>query len=238
MPGSRAGSGLNAGRRSSSAPADDSRGAGYTSAMSMDPGDAPVTRRRGRRPGANHSRQVILDAARARFAKDGYARATIRKIADDADVDAALVLQFFGSKEDLFGAVMSITPSAMSRFADAFEGPEHAIGERVTRAFLGVWDGDPQDSEPLLAMLRAAISNEQATAQLREFIQARLTDALGRDHATRVGVASSMLVGLIVGRRIVQVPALVDEDTESLIAIIAPALQSILTGGGAGTTGV
>jgi AcrR family transcriptional regulator len=196
-----------------------------------------LTRRRGRRPGASQSRQVILDAARGRFAKDGYAGATIRKIADDAGVDAVLVMQFFGSKDELFAAVMSITPSALSRFADAFDGPEDSVGERVTSAFLGVWDGDPQDSEPLLAMLRAATSNEQATAQLREFIQARISAALGSDHAVRVGIASSMLVGLMVGRRIVQVPALVGQDTESLVAIIAPALQEVLTGGAEGSGG-
>ncbi len=204
--------------------------------MSPNPTSVPTGKRQGRRPGPSETRQVILDAARARFAKEGYAGATIRKIAGDAGVDAALVMQFFGSKDELFGAVMSITPSALSHFSDSFVGPEHSLGERVTRAFFEVWEGDPKDSEPLMAMLRAAISNEQATSLLREFIQARLAKALvGRlpnDHAAtiRAGVASSMLVGLIVGRRIVRVPALVGEDTESLISIIAPAVQAILSG--------
>ncbi len=35
----------------------------------------------------------------------------------------------------------------------------------MTRAFLAVWEGDPRDSEPLLAMLRGAIANEQAATQ-------------------------------------------------------------------------
>ncbi|PTT64168.1 TetR/AcrR family transcriptional regulator [Arthrobacter sp. HMWF013] len=200
---------------------------------------APTARpkRQGRRPGTSGSRQVILDAAQARFAQEGYAGATIRKIAADAGVDASLVMQFFGSKDELFGAVMSITLSTLSRFSEAFEGPEHSLGERVTRAFLQVWDGDPKDSEPLLAMLRSAISNEQASSQLREFIQARLTEAIApqlphlQDTATRAGIASSMLIGLVVGRRIVKVPSLVSEDTESLVRYIAPAVQAILTGG-------
>ncbi len=184
---------------------------------------------RGRRPGATNTREAILDAARACFAKNGFAGATIRKIADQAGVDAALVMQFFGTKQELFGAVMSISPGTLSSFAAAFEGPEASIGERVTRAFFAVWEGEPQNAEPMLAMLRSAISNEQATLQLREFLQVRLTAALGAENALRVGIASSMLVGLVVGRNIVKVPALFAAKSESLVALIAPALQAILT---------
>ncbi|EYB69266.1 hypothetical protein DEIPH_ctg009orf0004 [Deinococcus phoenicis] len=193
--------------------------------------------RRGRRPGASGTRQAILDAARARFAEDGYAAATIRKIASDAGVNAALVMQFYRSKDELFAAVMSISPGALSRIEQAFDGPEQALGERVTRAHLTLWEGDPRDSESLLAMLRAAISRPQAAAQLREFIQARLLKQIrprlrdDHDAAVRSGLASSMLMGVIVGRRIVQVPALAEEDLESVIRRVAPAIQTVLTGG-------
>ena len=189
-------------------------------------------KRQGRRPGSSGSRQLILVSARARFAKDGYAGATIRKIAADAEVDASLVMQFFGSKEDLFREAMAITPSALSRISDAFDGPTDALGERVTRAFLGLWDDDAAHAEPLLAMLRAAISNEQASGQLREVIQARVSSDLTiPDQAMRVRIeiVSSMLIGVIVGRRIIHVDALVEQDRESLVALIAPAVQAVLT---------
>jgi AcrR family transcriptional regulator len=212
--------------------------------MSPQPDRAGTARRQGRRPGTNSTRQIILDAARSRFSSDGYTGATIRKIAGDAGVDASLVMQFFGSKEQLFAAVLSIAPVALSTMADAFEGPAVSLGERVTRAFLQVWEGNPEHSEPLLAMLRSAIGNEQGEAQLREYIQARLTQALGprlsnqHEAALRAGIAASMLVGIVVGRRIVRVPALVQEDTESLIARIAPAIQAVLQDdAGPGTAG-
>jgi len=185
--------------------------------------DKPATRRRGRRPGPSKTRDVILDAARTCFAKNGYAAATIRQIAEDAGVDAALVMQFYGSKDELFAAVMSMSPGVLSRFADAFKGPKHDLGERVARVFFGVWEGDPKESEPMLAMLRSAVSNKQATVQLRGFLQARFTAALGIENAVRVGIASTMLVGVVVGRRILQMPALVNEEIE-------PALQVILVG--------
>jgi AcrR family transcriptional regulator len=191
--------------------------------------------RRGRRPGTSTTRQAILDAARARFASNGFAATTIRLVAADAGVDAALVMQFFRSKDELFAAVMSISPGALARFSGAFDGPDEHLGERVVRAFLDVWEGAPRESEPLMAMLRGAIVNEQANTQLREFIQARLLDAVGArvmdDAVLRTGLASSMLVGLVVGRRIVGVPALANADTEKLVALAAPAIQSVLTAG-------
>ncbi|WP_344095811.1 TetR family transcriptional regulator [Microbacterium deminutum] len=198
--------------------------------MSTDAGEVSPLRRPGRRPGPNQTRQLILDTARIRFAEDGFKGTTIRRIATDAGVDPSLIMQFFGTKDTLFGEVMSISPKALSQFAEAFEGPREAIGERVARAFFAIWEGDPQDSEPLLAMLRGAIGNERATAQLGAFLQARLKHTLGPDQAVRVGIASAMLVGIVVGRRIVQIPALAKQDAETLIAVIAPALQVVLTG--------
>ena len=195
----------------------------------------PAQARRGRRPGANTTRKEILDAARARFASDGFAATTIRRIASDAGVNPSLVMQFFTSKEELFAAVMSISPKSLERISTVFDGPDEHLGERVVRAHLQVWEGAPEDSEPLMAMLRAAVGNEQAGSQLREFIQARLLDAMGAeggnapDAALRAGLASSMLVGIVVGRRLVGVPILAEADTETLVAMVAPAIQSVLT---------
>jgi AcrR family transcriptional regulator len=194
----------------------------------------PAQARRGRRPGANTTRKEILDAARARFASDGFAATTIRRIASDAGVNPSLVMQFFTSKEELFAAVMSISPKSLERFSTVFDGPDEHLGERVVRAHLEVWEGAPEDSEPLMAMLRGAIGNEQAGSQLREFIQARLLDAMGAkggnapDATLRAGLASSMLVGIVVGRRLVGVPILAEADTETLVAMVAPAIQSVL----------
>ncbi len=189
--------------------------------------------RRGRRPGTSTTRRTILDAARARFARDGFAATTIRRVAADAGVDASLVMQFFGSKNELFAAVMSISSDALERLSAAFDGPDENLGERVVRAYFGVWESS-QDSEPFMAMLRGAIANEQASAQLREFIQARLLDSIRArgtdddDAALRAGLASSMLVGILLGRRVVEVPILADSDIEKLVGLVAPAIQSVL----------
>lgn len=183
--------------------------------------------------GPTTTRNAILDAARARFASDGFTSSTIRKIAADAGVDPSLVMQYFGSKDELFASVMDLGPNTMSRISDAFNGPDEAIGERITRAFLEVWDGDPLVSQPLQALLRAAIGNAQATVQLRGLIQKRVIDDLSPrlrdgDMATRIEIACSMLVGIIVGRQLVEIEALLEQDRETLVFYIAPSIQAIL----------
>ncbi|MFJ8949287.1 TetR family transcriptional regulator [Streptomyces sp. NPDC102381] len=193
---------------------------------------APAARR-GRRPGTNTTRQAILTAARARFAADGFTATTIRRVAADAGVDASLVMQFFRSKNELFAAVMSVPAEALTRFSEAFEGPDEGLGERVVRAFLDVWEADAASSEPLMAMLRGAIANDQANDQLREFLEERLlVDAITSrdiDDATlRAGIVSSMLVGLVVGRGVVGVPTLTGAERGKLITLVGPAVQSVL----------
>ncbi len=173
----------------------------------------------------------MLDAARARFASDGFAATTIRLVAADAAVDASQVMQFYGSKDELFAAAMAIPASALERFSTAFGGHDEHLGERVVRAYLAAWEGTPAESEPLMAMLRGAIVNENASAQLRAFIESRLlegTSGRSDDAALRAGLASSMLVGVVTSRRIIGVPTLADADTDELVAVLAPAIQQIL----------
>ncbi|WP_433362110.1 TetR/AcrR family transcriptional regulator [Actinoplanes sp. CA-142083] len=63
--------------------------------------DAPPRRR-----DAAKTRQLLLEAARRRFAEDGYAATTVREIADDAGVNVALISRYFASKEGLFEACL------------------------------------------------------------------------------------------------------------------------------------
>ncbi len=195
--------------------------------------EAPATRaRRGRKPGPGSTRQAVLDAARARFARDGFAGTTIRRIAADAGVDASQVMQFFRSKDDLFAAVMAVPASALERFETAFEGPDEHLGERVVRAYLRAWEGSAEESEPLMAMLRGAVGNENACVQLREFIQSRLLYGAGGggDAMLRAGLAAAMLVGIVTSRRIIGVPVIAAADTEQIVATVGPAIQQVLTG--------
>ncbi|MGC2941321.1 MULTISPECIES: TetR family transcriptional regulator [unclassified Brevibacterium] len=199
----------------------------------MSESDSSTSRaKRGRRPGSGSTREAVLSAARAQFAVKGFTATTIRSVAADAGVDPSQVMQFFRNKEELFAAVMAVPASALERFDTAFRGPREHLGERVVRAFLAAWESEPEEAQPLLAMLRGAIVNESARAQLADFTQSRLLvgarERAEADAEVRAALASSMLVGLITGRDVIGVPTLAEADAEEIVAIVAPAIQAIL----------
>src|SRR5438067_12221945 len=113
--------------------------------------------RTGRRPGPTTSRDTILEAARRQFAEAGYEPTSVRSIAAEAGVDAALVVHFFGTKEQLFRAAVA-WPFDPAELATRLIGPgAEGLGERLARTFLTFWD-DPETSPQLLALLRAAMT--------------------------------------------------------------------------------
>ena len=72
--------------------------------------DKRFRERSGSRPrNAGQTRADILSAARRRFGADGYERTTLRAVAADVGVDAALVSRYFGSKPDLFAEATDFT---------------------------------------------------------------------------------------------------------------------------------
>lgn len=62
--------------------------------------------KRGEKTRGEKTRQKILDSAEKLFAKRGYHGVTIRQITEDSKVDTALANYHFGSKRNLFDAVL------------------------------------------------------------------------------------------------------------------------------------
>jgi AcrR family transcriptional regulator len=58
---------------------------------------------------ADSTRQRLLEAARLRFARDGFGSTTVRDIASDAGVNVALINRYFTSKVGLFEACLRRT---------------------------------------------------------------------------------------------------------------------------------
>lgn len=191
-----------------------------------------TTPRRGRRPGPGSTRGAVLDAARARFARDGFTATTIRAVAADAAVDPSQVMQFYRSKEELFSAIMAVPETVLHRFDAAFADPGPGLGRRVVEAFFATWEGPPEESEPLIAALRGAVMNEQARARLVEFVQSRWTGST--DHgdeessALRVGLALSTLMGVTLSRSVLGVPAMTSADRDTLVTHLTPAIDALL----------
>ena len=65
-----------------------------------------MTGRTGRRPGPTTTRDDILDAATETFLDGKLEHASMRRIAQRAGVDPALIYRFFASKDALFDEVV------------------------------------------------------------------------------------------------------------------------------------
>ena len=188
--------------------------------------------RLGRRPGASVSRGAILRAARRHFADVGYERATIRRIAAAANVDPALVLHYFGSKDGLFAAAMDF-PRPDTVIPETFGAGLDGLGERVARFFFTIWEGDA--GVGLLGLLRSVHGSEKAAAMMREFIAtellARVTPTLsGRERELRAELAVSHLIGVAVLRYVVRLEPLASTPPATLVRRIGPTIQRYFAG--------
>jgi AcrR family transcriptional regulator len=189
--------------------------------------------RTGRRPGESGSREAILEAARSTFASAGYERATIRSIAGAAGVDPALVHHYFGTKEELFVAVIDapVNPAEAIR-AILAEGLDGA-GERMVRFFLSIWD-EPRNHDALMSVLRGALTNDRAATALREFIGQAILGAVvralpGPDTALRASLIGSHVVGLAFLRYGLRMEPIASANPDQIAALVGPRIQSYLT---------
>ncbi|MET8696661.1 TetR family transcriptional regulator [Streptomyces bauhiniae] len=197
----------------------------------------PTARRRGRPPRAESgdTRDRILGAAREEFSERGYEKTSVRGIAKAAGVDSALVHHYFGTKEQVFEAAVSVAFAPALAAPDAIaEGPLDSVGERLTRFVLGVWE-NPATRTPLLAIVRSAVNNDTAAAVFRRLIAAQLLRRIaGRlevpDAELRVELAAAQLVGTAMLRYVIKVEPLASADLEWIVARLAPVVQGHLTG--------
>lgn len=194
-----------------------------------------MARRIGRRPGGRPTRREILDSARGIFATKGFRGATVRAIAEAADVDPALIHHYFGTKEQLFAATLEFPEHAPDRLLSALSGAPADLGERLTRAYLELWE-DPETRSQMVIATRAALSSDDAMARVRPMVvdmlgRASATDVPGPDPEKRFALAMAHLVGVAAVRHLSKVPPLRDLPLDELVARTAPAVQLHLTGG-------
>ena len=187
---------------------------------------------RGRRPGSPDTRADILAAARTRFASAGFSGTTMRAVAADAGVDAALVHHYFGTKDDLFVAALELPVDIRERVAPVIAAGPDGAGERLVRTLLSVWD-DPDNQPPLLALARSLIAGERALLGdgFIPVVVGPVLAQLVRDRPEeRIPLVATQVIGLIVARYVVALPAVADADPDLLAARIGPTVQRYLTG--------
>ncbi|CAJ1585967.1 TetR family transcriptional regulator [[Mycobacterium] wendilense] len=196
---------------------------------------AEKPRRRGRRQGASVSREQVLPAAKRRFAEQGYTATTLRQIAADVGVDAAMVLYLFGSKAELFRESMRLILDPQRLVAVIAEAPRAELGVRVARTYFEIWE-DPESGPSLAAMLASATSNDDAHQAFREFMRDYVLTAAagalggGPDTRLRAMLAATNLVGTAMLRYVMAIGPLAEVSLAEAADMIGPSVQRYLTG--------
>jgi AcrR family transcriptional regulator len=191
------------------------------------------SRKTGRRPGDSGSKAAIAEAARRRFGRLGYDKTTIRAVAEDAGVDPALVVYFFGTKEELFATCTEwpFDPSVELPAVIA-AGPQQA-GPRLVALLLRTWDAE-DGRNTMVALLRAAMSQEAAEHQLRTFLETQilrpLVTGLGCDQPElRGSLVAAQLLGLATARHVLRLEPLASLKAQDVVRLVGPAVQRLLS---------
>ena len=189
---------------------------------------------RGRRPAGSGTREAIAAAARRQFGEVGYQRASLRSIAAEAGVDPRLVLHFFGSKQQLFASVVELPFDPETTFDALMAAGEQGLGRRVAEFLFGILDS-PEGRKTATGLIRAAASEEEAAATIRDLVAERLllplASRVGRDRPElRASLVASQIVGLAMARHVVGLTPLATASRDELVAALAPVFDHYLTG--------
>lgn len=187
--------------------------------------DAPARRR-----DATRTRQLLLDAARRRFAEDGYAATTVRDIADDAGVNVALISRYFTSKEGLFEACLTSAGEALRRSTGdiGLDQIPATMAQQIAGAPAGSVAGQ-------LALLLRSSGDERADRIRLDVLRssaARLAALAGgdaADHLLRAEVVLAAAIGIALLRTSAIEP-LASAGVQELTAPLHDLVEALLGG--------
>jgi len=188
--------------------------------------------RTGRRPGAPDTRELILAVARRKFATRGYDATSLRGIATEAQVDPALVIHYFGGKEDLFVTATGLPAGLPELFSSLTALPAQDRVPTLVRSYLQLVDSD-QSRNAIIALVRSAVSHDQAAALLREFLTAALLVVMAQltghpDARLRASLVAAQLIGLAMLRHVLRVEPLAQASPEEIVILVTPAIEQYL----------
>lgn len=186
------------------------------------PSPSPQTRPRD----ADARRADILRAARYAFGRHAYADTTIAAIAQEAGVSPALVMKYFGSKEQLFTQVFTFGDDA----AALLDASPDGLARHMVLHLLATQDGEARD--PILRIAFSRLHDEQgreARANFRTQVITRLADRLsGPDAALRAEMAIGILLGLGALYAMVQAEGVRALTPDQIADRYVPLLQPLL----------
>jgi AcrR family transcriptional regulator len=179
---------------------------------------------------SDRTRGAILAAAREQFAVHGYEGATIRGIAERAQIDPAMVIRYFGSKDELFARA-----AVFNLRLPSFDGIDPSeIGATLVRHAIDLWEGD-RGGSGLVILLRSATSNDYAAGKVREVFASQVMPALAKasgkaDARRRAGLVASQVLGLALCRYILKIPPVAEMSPEDIVKLVGPTIQRYAAG--------
>lgn len=202
-----------------------------------DSSGAPHAAVRGRRPGPALGREHILAEANAQFGEHGFQATTIRKIAAGVGVDAKLVHYYFGTKAELFSAV--IADAFHSRglpdlLAEQAAGAETSPGIAYVTEALSVLEhsaGGPT----FIGLVRNLGTHEESRALFLKFISEELMSRLaprlqGERPETWVALAGSQMLGLVMARYVLKISYIADLSITEVAELVGPTIDRYIVG--------
>jgi AcrR family transcriptional regulator len=168
------------------------------------------------------------------FARNGIHKTSIRAVAKAADVDAALVHHYFGTKERLFAAAVHIPIDPMEVIGPLREVPVEELGHKLASMLLPLWDSEIGSA--FIAALRSILAGSEVNL-FRAFIQDVIAVEVGTrvdnppgSGIIRIQFVASQLVGVVMARYILELEPFASLPAQQIAETIAPNLQRYLTG--------
>ncbi|MEU3838802.1 TetR family transcriptional regulator [Streptomyces sp. NPDC028635] len=166
----------------------------------------------------------ILDNARKLFADKGFERTTVRAVAAAAGVDPALVMQYFGSKRELFGQAVQVAPAPLTA-TDTDELVDQLL------ASLGLKLGGLP--EATLAMMRSMLTDRAAADHVHAAL-GRQIDSVGAalpsadNPELRAALVVTALLGVTIGHQLLGLAALREAPADHIAALLRPAVKALM----------
>jgi AcrR family transcriptional regulator len=166
--------------------------------------------------------QRILEAAQLEFGEHGLEGTTVRAIAQRAGVDPSLVIQHYGSKNDLFAIAVQLDRG--STVDDVAEHLFEVLDVRLSEL--------PPETR---ALVRSMLTAPEATKAMKTFLDERvlnLARASGRGDADlRAALTVSSILGLTIARHFLKLDALTDISEPQIETVLRPWLTAALGDG-------
>lgn len=181
---------------------------------------------RGKTAKSERTRAAIEEAARRLFAQQGYERTTVREIGAAAGIDPALVIRYFGSKDELFSTVAE--PDL--KLPDLSHLPHDRIGEMLVGHFLDMWEG----GSGMPVLLRSAASNEAAALRLKVIFASQVFPVVASAGSPetapyRAGLVATQMIGLAMTRYILKLPPVIAMERDMIVREVGKTIQRYAT---------